>query len=268
MAVFRVNKNANYTVMSNAHLRDKLLSLKGKGLLSMILSLPEKWDYSVEGLVAICKEDTRAVESALKELKGRGYVVVTKLPPQAGNNRYSYLYDIYEAPICEGVRNEALHGEGVQHEGLQVEGVQHEGVQSAGQLSTKQSSTDVSSTDLINHGLSKGRFALESRINEFTSNDELRKALKDYVDHRKQIKHALTEKALDLCLKKLEQFSTDPAEQIQIINQSIMQGWVGLFPLKQDTQKQQLPKHKPMLERETIDDWGDSNIMNRPRAGV
>ena len=56
MAVFRVAKNSNYTVMSNYHLRDTRLSLKAVGLLSKILSLPEKWNYSVEGLVKICRE--------------------------------------------------------------------------------------------------------------------------------------------------------------------------------------------------------------------
>ena len=69
MAVFRVNKNKNYTVMSNYHLRDKNLSLKAKGLLSLMLSLPEDWDYTVRGLSAINKESLGAIQSALKELE-------------------------------------------------------------------------------------------------------------------------------------------------------------------------------------------------------
>lgn len=242
MPVFRVNKNSNYTTMSNTHLRDKGLSLKAKGLLSMILSLPDNWGYSVEGLVAICKEDTRAVESALKELKNSYYLRVTKLPPQPGNNRYTYMYDIFETPFREGVHNEALHNEGVQNEGLQVEGLQHEGVQSAVLLNTDVSSTDISITDITNHRVSKARSAFEDKIDGFTTNSELREALKDYVNHRKQIKKALSERALDLCLKKLEEFSSDPAEQVKIVNQSIMQGWVGLFPLKQDIQQTQSKK--------------------------
>ena len=56
MAAFRVEKNRNHTVMSNHHLKDKSLTLKGKGLLSMILSLPDEWNYTTRGLAAICKE--------------------------------------------------------------------------------------------------------------------------------------------------------------------------------------------------------------------
>ena len=60
MATFRVNKNKDYTIMSNHHLRDKNLSLKAKGLLSFMLSLPENWDYSINGLVAVSKEGKKA----------------------------------------------------------------------------------------------------------------------------------------------------------------------------------------------------------------
>ena len=62
--VFKIEKNKNYTVMSNYHLRDKNLSLKAKGLLSFMLSLPEDWDYSINGLVSICKEEETYVSSS------------------------------------------------------------------------------------------------------------------------------------------------------------------------------------------------------------
>lgn len=67
--------------MSNTHLRDKNLSLKAKGLLSVMLSLPDNWDYSIAGLVTISKENETAVKSALNELKDSNYVVVTKENP-------------------------------------------------------------------------------------------------------------------------------------------------------------------------------------------
>jgi len=73
MAVFKVEKNKNFTIMSNYHLQDKRLSLKAKGLLSYMFSLPEDWDYSLNGLVAICKEQERAIKSTLSELKEKGY---------------------------------------------------------------------------------------------------------------------------------------------------------------------------------------------------
>ena len=71
-SVCRVNKNANYTVMSNYHLRSTNLSLKAIGLLSKVLSLPENWDYSIAGLTSICKEKETAIKAALDELKEWG----------------------------------------------------------------------------------------------------------------------------------------------------------------------------------------------------
>lgn len=78
MAVLRVIKEKNYVVMSNIHLREKEMSLKAKGLLSVILSLPENWKYSTEGLVSICAEQESAITSALKELKEFGYLEIQK----------------------------------------------------------------------------------------------------------------------------------------------------------------------------------------------
>ena len=79
MAVFRIEKTRDYTVMSNHHLRDTGLSLKSKGLLSMMLSLPEDWNYTTRGLAKICKEGTDSIGSALKELERAGYIVRNRL---------------------------------------------------------------------------------------------------------------------------------------------------------------------------------------------
>ena len=75
MAVFRIERTRDYTVMSNHHLRDKALSLKSKGLLSMMLSLPEDWNYTTRGLAKICKEGVDAIGGALRELESAGYIV-------------------------------------------------------------------------------------------------------------------------------------------------------------------------------------------------
>ena len=102
MAVFRVHKNKNYTTVSNVHLRDKSLSLKAKGMLTMMLSFSDDWNYSISGLVAICKEGRSAVEAALKELKEHGYLEVEKLPPEKGKRgTFEYVYNIYEVPTSD-----------------------------------------------------------------------------------------------------------------------------------------------------------------------
>ena len=75
MAVFRVEKTRNYTVMSNHHLQNKSLSLKAKGLLSLMLSLPEDWDYTTKGLARICKDGVDSICATVRELEGAGYIV-------------------------------------------------------------------------------------------------------------------------------------------------------------------------------------------------
>ena len=96
MAYFRVNKNRDYTVMSNHHLRDRNLSLRAIGLLSKMLSLPDDWDYSVPGLVAICQESKNIIQGALKELEKKGYLVRTMTRDSSGH--IGYNYDVYEQP--------------------------------------------------------------------------------------------------------------------------------------------------------------------------
>ena len=96
MSVFKIEKNKNYTVMSNYHLRDKNLSYKAKGLLSFMLSLPEDWDYSINGLVSISKEGVKAIRNILQELQRYGYLVIEKKQNEIGQFEYEYL--IYEQP--------------------------------------------------------------------------------------------------------------------------------------------------------------------------
>ena len=97
MAVFRIEKTQNYTVMSNHHLRNMDLSLKSKGLLSMMLSLPEDWNYTTKGLAKICKEGTDSISSALKELERAGYIVRNRLRDSKGKI-VDVEYVIYETP--------------------------------------------------------------------------------------------------------------------------------------------------------------------------
>ncbi len=97
MAVFRIEKTRDYTVMSNHHLRNAGLSLKSKGLLSMMLSLPEDWNYTTRGLAKICKEGTDSIGSALKDLERAGYIVRNRLRDSKGKI-VDVEYVIYETP--------------------------------------------------------------------------------------------------------------------------------------------------------------------------
>ncbi len=97
MAVFRIERTRDYTVMSNHHLRDKGLSLKSKGLLSMMLSLPEDWNYTTRGLAKICKEGVDAIGGALRELESAGYIVRNQMRDRQGRISDTE-YVIYEQP--------------------------------------------------------------------------------------------------------------------------------------------------------------------------
>ena len=97
MAVFRVERNKGYTVMSNHHLRNKELSLKAKGLLSQMLSLPEDWDYTLAGLSLINREKIDAIREAVRELERAGYIVRSRERDEKGRLRGAE-YVIYEQP--------------------------------------------------------------------------------------------------------------------------------------------------------------------------
>ena len=100
MAVFRINKTGDYTVISNTHFKEKKMSLKAKGLLSLMLSLPDSWDYSVNGLAALSKDGRESVMNTLSELEEFGYLKRTKTIDDKG--RFTgYDYDIYEKPQTE-----------------------------------------------------------------------------------------------------------------------------------------------------------------------
>ena len=97
MAVFRVEKTKDYTVMANHHLRNTLLSLKAKGLLSLMLSLPENWDYTTKGLSCICKDGIDSINATVKELEEQGYVVRRRIRNEKGQLT-SIEYTILEQP--------------------------------------------------------------------------------------------------------------------------------------------------------------------------
>lgn len=142
MSVFRIEKTNNYTVMSNYHLREREMSLKAKGLLSLMLSLPNDWDYTIEGLVTICKENETAVKSTLNELKDFGYLEILKVQNKKG--QFEYEYNIYEKPQSKKPEVENL-------------GVENPSVENQGQLNTNKQNTkkeDIPSSkdeELRNH---------------------------------------------------------------------------------------------------------------------
>lgn len=153
MAVFRVHKTKNYTLMSNHHLRDKNLSLKAKGLLSVMFSLPDSWNYSIPGLCAILKENETAVKSTIKELKATGYLVVDKKKPckEEGRSKFEYIYNIYETPQ-EVPNNDIIQEspqQGIENLPLETPGVEHHPHNKRTDISTTDKSITDTSKDFI-----------------------------------------------------------------------------------------------------------------------
>ena len=94
--IFRTNKITNYTKIDNRYLENKYISLKAKGLLTLMLSLPDSWKFNINGLCLLCKESKDAVNNAIKELKENHYVEIEKNFDENGRSNYEYF--IYENP--------------------------------------------------------------------------------------------------------------------------------------------------------------------------
>ena len=142
MAVFRVERTRDYTVMCNHHLKDSGLSLKAKGLLSMMLSLPDEWNYSTRGLAAICKEGVDAIGKALKELEQAGYIVRRQLRGADGRI-CDTEYTIYEQPRPPDT---ALPD--TENPYLDIPDMEQPDTDNPAQLNTKKSNTKKSNTNL------------------------------------------------------------------------------------------------------------------------
>ncbi len=141
MAVFRVDKNRNYTVMSNHHLQNTELSLKAKGLLSLMLSLPDNWDYTTKGLVQICKDGADSVRAGVQELEQHGYLI-RKRERHPDGTLGTMIYTVMEEPILQ---------KPIQENPVQVTPTQAAPMQeNRTQLNTKESITNQSNTKGLN----------------------------------------------------------------------------------------------------------------------
>ena len=155
MSVFRVEKNKGYTVMSNHHLRNHALSLKAKGLLSQMLSLPEDWDYTLQGLAQINKESIDAIREAVRELERAGYIKRSRERDERGCLR-GPVYTIYEQPHAEPTPEEPTQEKpALNNPTLEKPMLEKPTLENPMQLNTKSTkkrkrqSTDLSITDSI-----------------------------------------------------------------------------------------------------------------------
>ena len=144
MAVFRIEKTRDYTVMSNYHLRDMSLSLKAKGLLSLMLSLPENWDYTMKGLARICKDGIDSISGGIRELEAHGYLIRARVRG-ANGQLGSIEYTILEQPkVLSPTQEKPIRENPVQVNPMLDAPIQ----ENPAQLNKEESSNYPSKTDL------------------------------------------------------------------------------------------------------------------------
>ena len=249
MSVVRVEKTKNYTTMSNYHFKEKEMSLKAKGLLSLMLSLPDTWDYTIAGLVSICKENETAIKSGLNELRQFGYLqIIKKMPTETNTGRIEYEYIIHEKPIQEDKKQDI--------ENLYIES-QH--IEKHGQLNINKLNTNNKNINIINNinsdnsqnlqidNLEESKNIIEKPKKELTTrqknaiernkileefikdeDDDIKKAIKDYVEIRR--KKGLEPKQLQIILEDFEKsFNNKPkAVILEQIRKATARGWMAL----------------------------------------
>ena len=146
MAVFRIEKTRDYTVMSNYHLRDRSLSLKAKGLLSLMLSLPEDWDYTMKGLARICKDGIDSISGGIRELETHGYLVRARVRNENGQLG-SIEYTILERPKEPAQTPAPIREKPIRENPIQVKPMLDAPIQeNPAQLNTKEQNKELSIT--------------------------------------------------------------------------------------------------------------------------
>lgn len=201
MSVFRINKTNNFTIMSNTHFKEKKMSLKAKGLLSLMLSLPDDWDYSIAGLATLSKDGKDSVMSALAELEKFGYLTRTRLVNEKGQFA-GVEYNIYENPVTAEPNQDKEN--------------------SAEPDAEKQGQLITNST---NHLLDKVFELLN------TNDPELISLYREYIKMRDTINSPLTEIGLEKLIERAKRLSKSN-ERIEkmLLESAIINNWKNVYP--------------------------------------
>ncbi len=253
MAIIRVEKTKDYTTMSNYHFREKDMSLKAKGLLSLILSLPEEWDYTLAGLAMLSKDGKDSVRTALTELEEFGYVETARVRDEKGRLKGTE-YIVREMPVSSipekkvSVLEEPMLEKPVlENPTLENPTLEKPTLENPTQLNTNISNTKKLNIYLSNHGGADNKLANkpDSSRAYYPENARLNEAFKAFVYMRKRINKPLTNKAIELTKESLAQMAAgvngkmDIEKAIGILNQSVMNSWQSLYDLKTPTKSKE-----------------------------
>ena len=223
MPVIRANRNENYTVMSNVHLKDKRMTLKAKGLLSVVLSLPPDWDYSFAGLVAICKESETAMKSAIKELKEFGYLTITKERDEKGHFDYVYVFNENPQTDLPVVENPVV--ENPPTDNPMVENVRQ---LNTNKLNTKELNTNKSNTKRVKENTLT---LFEQLKDDYALGDNLKEKIREWLQYKQERKEQYKETGLKSLLKQIQNKACTYGETAvcNLIDDCMANNWKGII---------------------------------------
>lgn len=214
MSIMRVHKTKNFTVMSNYHFKEKGMSLKAKGLLSLMLSLPDDWNYSISGLVRLSKDGKDSVMSALAELEKFGYLTRVRLQNDKG--QFSGVeYNIYESPQEQNPISENQNSE--------KENADNTNSEKPRQLNTN------SIKDSFNKEFNESNTYSEELAH--VEDEELKELYLDYAEMRNSIEHPLTNRGMKMLIQRCERIANN-AVHIQkiLLEAAIINNWKNVYP--------------------------------------
>ncbi|MFG6369269.1 MAG: helix-turn-helix domain-containing protein [Lachnospiraceae bacterium] len=261
--VIRTEKTKDFTVMSNYHFRDKNISLKARGLLSTMLSLPDTWKFSIEGLAGLCKEGVDSVRSTLNELIEFGYVEKTERVRDEKGKLRGIDYIIHEQPVSQELKGGMPDAEKPELENIEEPVLENAVCEEAALkksvledpalnepvpenpilekrrlLNTNISNIKELNTNVLNQGAANTnpKKKTDSRA-YYPDNEDLNSAFKDFVYMRKRMNRPLIDRAVRLVKDSLTMLAGENGrlninKAVAILNQSIMNGWSGLYALK------------------------------------
>lgn len=217
MSVIRVHKTSNYTVMSNRHFKEREMSLKAKGLLSLMLSLPDDWNYSISGLVTLSRDGKDSVMSALSELEKFGYLKRERIVNEKGQFN-GVEYNIFEEPQPKNPVSEKQNSEKQESDNSNSEKPRQLNTNSINHLNNK----DIKELNKNKRGFRE----ILSSIQDM----ELRELYIDYIEARENMEAPLSAKGLEMLIERCERLSAYNVKvQKLLLEAAIINNWKNVY---------------------------------------